>query len=94
MRRGQVRYGYLTSMMKLETAQPSCECMPEPQTVRGAASVTKISASSLRSIAFVPFAIKQVLLQRSSLAIGRRPRFIRKECPQRDSCAAGGEGSR
>jgi hypothetical protein len=25
----------------METAQPSCECMPEPQTVRGAASVNQ-----------------------------------------------------
>jgi hypothetical protein len=28
-------------MMKLETAQPSCECMSEPQAVRDAASVNQ-----------------------------------------------------
>ncbi|WP_292519948.1 hypothetical protein [Mesorhizobium sp.] len=49
--------------MKLETAQLSCECMPEPQTVRGAASVNQDFRLFVAFDRFVP-----VCHQRSSPA--------------------------
>lgn len=58
-------------MTKLETtAQPFCDCMLGLKAVRDAAS-DYCFRLSLRSIALVPFAFKEVLLQRSNLLIGR-----------------------